>query len=1361
MPQLSQRIIWTALPDGISDDGRYLLVNVHVAPRLVAELGPGEPEARLADFPAFARWAGIVNAAELQVMVNGEPVPTERVMEADDTLWQALFPSTTPVRSRRRERFHQRRILSYPLAALAGRIERDYAELAANSETELPELARLVRDNRWSEFYVPREPLALDKALNLLESGGDEPDDEALLPQAIGLLQAYHTPLDQPLEVVEDNDEEGNPNERARWRSIKRVDLPTPAALAVRYDFHERLSALADHVELSRRAGMVVPLRIARSAVPRGEVSLALQVAWNTQGLPTEADVLPATQAQHAETHFTVVARSPLVREGWLMAAAPGFRLVALDVDGAGMSLKNAFGAMPALLNDERRNDDSFGYRSPARGGLPRLRTAGLQFAHQRRDRAVRQLFQDANGLEDQLDDGSSIKLYAEDVTRGWRVEVARVGTERWQSLMRYDADYRLTDAGSALNVLDQEAWIQLGATSSADGSNAEVLKLTESLFAWSGWSLAAPEPGRTILPDVDESHGDSHGDTPEGLPLDSRLSAHPGSLPTLRFGHEYVVRLRLADVAGGGLRWNPAAESPEGSVSRSVYFGRYEPVEGPAIALVDGDADPADGESMHCAALRRTEDPAHANASVRRLLAPPRVGQRFAEMHGVLDNAEGRPDPSWYQELRTRDRAFETRVVETPAYLPEQPDEPPAQPVMVETSYATAAADGSLPYLPDPLAAGIAVRILDHLEFPSDRVIRLPFAGSEWDPDREPPWPDVRPVLLEAVVDGELEWDAESRTLRVPLRPSDRVRVRLSALVPRSGIKLFKLFERTSALQPEALAKMLKLLEDGQHWMYTPWHELVLVHAVQRPLITPRLDGMNAQRGLAETAAEIYYSTPIHAPSTERLDVLGQWIEIDDMRASGPVAMLRQDVAFSRRLARREQPDNMLQRDKGRHEFTDTRARRVFYTGVATTRFREFMPPVLRDQTDALIVRSAPERLWVRSSSPPPPPLVRYVIPTFGWQERPLSGNGRELWRRGGGLRVYLDRPWFASGSNEMLAVLLPQVVNDGPPPELEPYLTQWGADPLWLGGQFQTAAPRPADFPRRVPPEGPIPYEVDFQPAAEDLEVPDVAPEGTDFEPTGQPMVFTPAGAPDAVKVEAVPHAVGYDSERALWFCDIVVRPGNTYCPFIELALARYQPHSEPSCHLSSVVKASFQQLFPDRLVIMTPLEQRRVRVDVFGQRPSASSAVPTAGNIQVQVQRLPEDGNPELDWVDAPASGLRITPTLMGAAREVAAGAGSGTRTRSGTTISPQLQQQLNKVLPAFERGDLSVMTRYPGLEALLRPQQIASVELSLPEAGRDKLRLLVTETELYDDDVQLLPVSSRTQRQRVVFMAAIKY
>jgi hypothetical protein len=136
-----------------------------------------------------------------------------------------------------------------------------------------------------------------------------------------------------------------------------------------------------------------------------------------------------------------------------------------------------------------------------------------------------------------------------------------------------------------------------------------------------------------------------------------------------------------------------------------------------------------------------------------------------------------------------------------------------------------------------------------------------------------------------------------------------------------------------------------------------------------------------------------------------------------------------------------------------------------VKFYAVAAARYADNFPQ--KDRTAQKSTRRTGEERFqevhVLSSDRPPAPALVYVVPAFGWRE-PEPENGRVSRERfGGGLRIYLARPWFTSGCAERLAcVVLPDGGTSYKPPdprlpyeELEPRLQsqfcQWGMDPLW----------------------------------------------------------------------------------------------------------------------------------------------------------------------------------------------------------------------------------------------------------------------------------------------------------------------
>jgi len=117
-----------------------------------------------------------------------------------------------------------------------------------------------------------------------------------------------------------------------------------------------------------------------------------------------------------------------------------------------------------------------------------------------------------------------------------------------------------------------------------------------------------------------------------------------------------------------------------------------------------------------------------------------------------------------------------------------------------------------------------------------------------------------------------------------------------------------------------------------------------------------------------------------------------------------------------------------------------------------------------------------------------------------------------------------------------------------------LLPYVTKWGDDPVWASRH--TAQPAtPAAFPRRI----------------------------------STASSLTIGELPSAAHVTVAGHEVHFDVDRRMWFCDIELDMGQSYFPFVRLALARYQPMSLDGAHLSRVIQTDFIQVVPDRTAVL----------------------------------------------------------------------------------------------------------------------------------------------------------------------------
>jgi hypothetical protein len=329
-----------------------------------------------------------------------------------------------------------------------------------------------------------------------------------------------------------------------------------------------------------------------------------------------------------------------------------------------------------------------------------------------------------------------------------------------------------------------------------------------------------------------------------------------------------------------------------------------------------------------------------------------------------------------------------------------------------------------------------------------------------------------------------------------------------------------------------------------------------------------------------------------------------------------------------------------------------------VNYVITETTRFREQMPEAIAADAKRLVRRSEPITVDVPNAAPPAMPRVLYVVPTFGWERKREAGRFTSL-RKGGGLRVYMERPWFSSGDGELLGVVLPptpgvpterpagsgtvrmapvpavgaklqavrpkaqvqaQVAARGVvaapavPEALRPYVTMWGLDPLWRAGTIAT-------------PEYPLPG--DFGLAEEvlgGLSIPEL---------------------PDARSFTAVGHRPEYDEERGLWYCDIEIDPHDAYFPFVRLALARFQPISVPGAHLSKVVTADFIQMAPDRTVSLAfnRADLREMDVTVSGASYVQAAAGSGPGVIEVALETHAAGMPEEAGWTAVPDGSVTL--------------------------------------------------------------------------------------------------------------------
>ncbi|MFI2031548.1 hypothetical protein [Streptomyces buecherae] len=1091
-------------------------------------------------------------------------------------------------------------------------------------------------------------------------------------------------------------------------------DPPPPPPQEPDLDFHAACALLADYPELLRRFGLALDLLVTPPPGLADQWQARVTFAPPHEGLNADESLRPWTRLRYVAGQRCEAYADDAGPYGHRMLGLGDSRVhvTDLDVDGAAMKFVEFSRIFDQLFANP---SEPAGAIAPEATAPPALHGAGLTVLVEGRDADLAdQLEADARHVAGVDQNGTPVPtavLDAAHLVRGYRVDVGVVDdatgqVARWYPLCARTGSYAIRRPGKppvAIQAEPDEGHVK-ASTLTQDRTDDRHHYVHQALFGWHGWSLAAPPPGRTIgednLPQVPEP------DLSPDFPLDTSFRPRPGSLPALRYGRTYRLRARLVDLAGNGPGLD--AETPPSTVTQALTYGRWEPVPPPAIVprwpFLEGESEPRlvirstvsdDGTPLPAdmwAIQRNAEVPDHeARTPVdtldrryrpfdERHVSPPKTALQMAEHHGVYDAAFGPTRPPAQRRqffaaasreagsyLDTRvslaedpDRVVDLKAVGALHVAKHSPHDPvPLTPLPVPRGAGLAPGeyvvhDGRgllLPYLPDVLARGVSFRGLPGGK-PTETYA---FPG---------PWPQARPLRLRIEEgSGPPVWRGlVDRELTVFLPKATFATVRMSCHVHRDDLTTFHQWrlltgsprwsDPTTGLPPDKREELTVAAADGENWLITPWVELTLVHAVEKPLERPVIGDLTFRRRAEETFADLGGSVRNHAGSTGRVDVDATWQEwIDDVTQDAPERVTVHahvgDVTVG--------PAQDVRSLSGvRHEFRDTRHRDVTYTPTATTRFREYFHPDITRRTD-LITRRGPDNPgptgqgWsVPSTRRPEPPELSHLVPTFTWEREVDHARHRVTrTRHRAGVRAYLKRPWYSSGDDEMLAVVLHP--GAAPGPDLPDHLvTRYATDPLWSDA---TASPllTPAHFPNATA-------------TATDRALAELV-DGQQV--TAAVAAFTPE----------------YDESLRLWYCDIDVTLGEladdtAYFPYLRLALARYQPHSVDPLHLSKVTTAEFTQLVPRRTATGTMTSDGRIQLELtgpvaansFGERAGAGlPGIAASRRVRATFQRREVTAG-DLAWTDVGP------PVELGCAARGAGFAWTGLLTPPSPPLTP---------------------------------------------------------------------------------------
>jgi hypothetical protein len=1209
-----QTLIWTALPNGIGrTDGNPLNLCVHLAPRLMTDSGhDGHLDP---DFPDFIDWPRTVSNIAFEISFGGGPpvtiAPNRTLL--DSTLWNALFKRSTTVRSHRfRDEFATRRIRSYPVNEVHKTVRQIHQTMIRGSGTALPAYRDLNLQGRAGMLAAPGGPPLVDLlplATNAEVDGllARELEDIFGSGRAVKVAQIdnYARQVAFYPGAIEAKRNQLNFYQLRKFHEFNprpganKAPVPPP-----KFDFHDVVSAIARFPRLLRPLGLAFDLVV---PVP-GNLPVNADVRVTPTGLPLNVPTQhtsPRTR-YHADPParlFVTAANGSEIVDGVLRPGASEYNLVQIDVDGAALKLTAMASNVTLAQQTGRTSLDT-----PTETGMPAPRTSGFSVACTDRAQKLADTLTKGKQQNDSLATdprGDKLFLAADDVTRGFVVDVHDSVTGAWHSLCGRRGTYTFLDINQS-HTFDDEGLISAPVTEPADG--APDLHHHESLFHWQGWSLAIPRPGGI----VDKDSKPATPSHPAGPDYRMEVAFAPRKdlpLPRLRYGWSYQFRLRAVDLAGNCLPIETATDPAASLPQVPTVYRRYDPVTVPFVLARENleDAQKHSGESFEHVVIRSNYDKPFGGPAERHV-APPKASQLLAETHGMFDDpVTGKLDPNAYDLIIATDKSFDKDAVHPEAQL-------------------------SLPYLPDPLARGAGLLFTGGPLL--NTALKVPFDGA---------WPQYRPLRLSLVEgSGPPSFDSAQRVLTVELRKAEQATLQLSCYLDKPDLELMGAWQDALLDAPSDFdaGKATDQAIAGQLWTLTPFRELKLVHAVQQPLLEPKFQHLTVTRALGDTFARVSDEFPIHGKSTIKVALEAEWTEQIDDLTSDTAPTIRSAGAKPFEIQQAISHDVAIL--AGRHEFHDTKYRKVNYQAVATTRFREYFPAEVTADEQNITRRSPAVTVDVLNSAPPPAPRVLYVLPTFVWQE-----SSDKAWltrtRRSGGVRVYLDRPWYSSGDGELLGVALwncapprqdasvglrfvrggefpipvfgpetPQV-----PEHLKPYVTQWAMDPIFDG------EPTPAQT---------TPYFEHFRNAvATEVDLPLLE--------TGE---FTVAVAGHAVKFDGVERT---HAGRKLWYCDIDIDAGNAYFPFIRLALARFQPKSVRGAHLSRVVLADFVQLTADRSASISfdGADATSLTVAVCGPAPRDPPAGPASRVIAtVEVKSLDPAGREV--WFPSPAVELR---------------------------------------------------------------------------------------------------------------------
>jgi hypothetical protein len=460
-----QSVLFTVMPRGVTLDGATRPVSMFVTPRLT-----GDPT--LGSFPDWRHWT--TRLRDFGLAINLVCAGASQTVQVDQSalqpaLWEALFADDTLVNPHTFDDYSGRGIITYSvrralsalkaiyqtasvtLAIPRGRDEEGHSELRR-------ELANMIEG-----LQIHWSPALGEELRNHVRITGVP----GLFARGLGIDPAL---LDGEGLITENPDPIRNRAAAQPFAVFHHMPTPPRTTPFVpdwnkALDFHQALSAINAYPLLQRALGLVFDFDLpAEFIAPTGGLTPgtiavgSVQPGWEW-AVPTIVPSLASAYISLAvggKTLFLTAPRAvvdstaPILVIGLLNLEPGRFGLAQVDVDGAMHKAimlaetfdpdpgANAFAGGPAAaLHPEVFDPEAT---------LPSLRSGGFTLYADGRAVALLDTIGQNKAFNDALeaDGGQPRPFFAEDLVRGWRLDVWDSRTAAWHSLHRRRGNYRM-----------------------------------------------------------------------------------------------------------------------------------------------------------------------------------------------------------------------------------------------------------------------------------------------------------------------------------------------------------------------------------------------------------------------------------------------------------------------------------------------------------------------------------------------------------------------------------------------------------------------------------------------------------------------------------------------------------------------------------------------------------------------------------------------------------------------------------------------------------------------------------------------------------------------------------------------------